>query len=91
MILEQFKKLITANCYNSNLVIAKCEGNGEFVFHQYLNAYAEGKGGLDIEYIDDISQINANANLFSPFVSFINLFINSKSSVVISLSKLCTM
>ena len=64
MILEQFKKLITANCYNSNLVIAKCEGNGEFVFHQYLNAYAEGKGGLDIEYIDDISQINANVNLF---------------------------
>lgn len=64
MELEVFKKLIESKSFNSNLLIANCIGNGEFIFDQYVNQYAQDHN-LTVEVIDDLSQVNYSTGLFT--------------------------
>lgn len=63
MELENLKDLIQSNNFNSPLLICKYTGNGDFIFHQYLNEYINNSD-LDVEYIEDLSQVNYNSSLF---------------------------
>ena len=64
MTLEEFKTAIEKNTLALPLVIAVCEDeSSNFIFHQYLNAYAKNNG-LDIEITEDTYQ-SVQFNLFT--------------------------
>lgn len=82
MNIEQFKNCVVNNTLTSNLVIAEYKDNGDFIFHQYLNKFANDNY-LDIEYIDDISQVNSGVNLFGTKPTKVKILSVDKLSEVV--------
>ena len=61
MELKELKHNIEHNTLDTNLVIMKYSGNGDFIIHQYLNKYITDNN-LELTSIDNLTEIELSTN-----------------------------
>lgn len=62
--LEALKNQIEMNRLTTDVLIFKCTGNSDFIFHQYLNQYRK-VNNLQLEYFSEEDELKPNTDLFA--------------------------
>lgn len=76
MKLEEYKSQLENRQPLPKVLIFKCKGkeHSEFLFHQYLNRYAEDNN-IIIEYIEDLSKLYNGSSLFNTYMTTGSLYV----------------